>query len=76
MGEKKPLEMAWVSPQFGWGRVSDNYQVGAYSVGQVDGDSDRYGTHLPALWGEGSAKEQWPLPVLLSRREMFLQPSY
>ena len=31
--------------------------------------SHRYGTHLPTLWlcvGEGSEKEQWPLPTFLS----------
>ena len=37
---EKSLEIAWVGPQVGWGRVSGNQQSGANSVTQVDGDLD------------------------------------
>ena len=30
----------------------------------------RCGAHLPTLWGEGSEKEQWPLPALLPGRKL------
>ena len=37
---KKPLEMAWMGPQGGWGRVLGNHQEGVSNVSQGDGDSD------------------------------------
>ena len=37
---KKPLEMAWMGPQAGWGRVLGNHQEGVSNVSQGDGDSD------------------------------------
>ena len=36
----KPLEIAWVGPQVGWGRVSGNNQGMVNSVSQADGHSD------------------------------------
>ena len=62
------METAWVGLKVGWGRASGNYQGGSYSVSQVGGVSDM----APACWllGEGSEKEQWPLPALPSRRKL------
>ena len=31
-----------------------------------------YGAHLSALWGNSSENEQWPLPGLLSGKELYL----
>ena len=36
---EKLLEMAWVGPKVGWGKVTD-HQHRANSVSQVDEDSD------------------------------------
>ena len=54
---EKPLELAYVSLQAGWVWVSGNHQA------------LRYVTCLPVLVlsgvGEGSSKEEWPMPALL-----------
>ena len=68
---EKPLEIAWVDLKVGCGEVSGNYQDWTNSASQVDGYSD--GTCLPALWVEGSKKEQWLLPAFLYWRKMPLQ---
>ena len=60
---ENPLEMAWKGPQVAWHSMSGNHQSRAKSVSQVD--ELRYGSQLLALQGEGSAKEQWPLPALI-----------
>nr|KAF6450428.1 hypothetical protein HJG59_008322 [Molossus molossus] len=70
----KPLGTAWVDPKVGWGGASGNHQGGATSVSQIARVLDVAPT-LPALWGKGSPKEQWPPPVHLSRRKLPLQPS-
>ena len=56
---EKPLETAWVGLKVGCGGASGNHQRGANNVSQ-------------ALWREGSSKEQWSLPTLLSGRKLFL----
>lgn len=64
-----------MGPKFGKVGVSGNHQDEANVVSQVDGDSNRYGTHLcvQAKLGEGSTKEQWLFPALLSGIKLPLQ---
>ena len=55
----------------GWGRASGNHQGEANSVNQADGVSYMAPpVSAVALLGEGSEKEQWPLPAHLSGRKL------
>ena len=69
---ENPLETAYVGPKFGWGQVSGNHQSGLNSVSQVDVVSDMVPTckFCESVGGEGSEKEQWPLPTLLPGRKL------
>ena len=67
---EKPLRTAWVFLKAGCGGSSRHHQVGANSMSQVDGVSYMMLACLPALWEEGSEKEQQPMPALLSRRKL------
>ena len=68
---EKPLKTAWVGPKFGWGRGSGITRVGQTVWGRLM-ESERWcpPSSSVALCGEGSEKEQWPLPALLSVRKM------
>ena len=61
---EKLLEVAWVGPKVGWGRISRNHQGRVNGVSHIDGDS-----------GGGLKKEQWLLSALLSGRKLPLQSS-
>ena len=64
------LEMASVSPQIGWGKVSGNHQDGA--VCQVDGDSDTAPPPPLALWEvEGCLRKE----TMASASTLFLAES-
>ena len=54
---RKPLEVAWMNPQVGWSRVSENHQDGVDSAKQVDGGSDKA---LASSVGQGSEKKNSP----------------
>ena len=56
-----------MGPKVGCGEASGNHQVRRNNVSHADGDF-RYGAYLH-LKGEGSEKEQWLLPALLSGRK-------
>ena len=65
---EEPLETSWVGLEVGWGRASGNHQGDANNVSQVDGVSDMApACHLCGSVGEGSVKEQWPLPAALPK---------
>ena len=77
---EKPLETAWVGLKFGWHGVSGNHQGRAKNT-QWQYEPGwwrlRCDTQLLALGeGVGSAKAQWPVPALLSGRNLRLQFSF
>ena len=65
---EKPLETAWMGLEVEYGGTSGNHQV---EQCKPDCKTHRCGACLLTLGGEdGSSKEQWPLPALLSGRKL------
>ena len=63
---------AWVDLQAGLGRLSGNHQGGANNVSQVEWLEIQIWCPPVNSGGAFLEKEQWPLPALLSGRNMLL----